>query len=99
MASVADPGAAVESRRVVAGLSVQLIETLLSRVSLSGDCGLPSRARVLQPNRQVGQRELVPCFLRPLHNAYTIPLERIAKACIDPFMGIFESIEIKVMQV
>jgi hypothetical protein len=96
---VADPGAAVTTRRAIAGLNVQLIEALLSCVSLSGDCRLPSLARVLQPDRQVGGRELVACFLWPLDKAYIIPVERIAKACINPFMWIFEPIEIKMMQV
>ena len=96
---MADPGAAVRRRRVVAGLNVQLIEALFSRVSLSGDNRLPSRARVFQADRQVGRRELVGCLLWPLDKAYVIPLERIAKACINPFMRIFESIEIKMMQV
>ena len=84
---------------MVGGLNVQLLETLLSRVSLSGDRRLPSCVRVLQSDRQVGWGEPVACFLRPLHQPYIIPIEGIAKACINPFARVFEAIKIKVMQV
>ena len=84
---------------MVVGLNVQLIETLLSRVSLSGDRSLPSCVRVFQSDRQVGGGEFVACFLGPLHQPYIIPIEGIPKARINPFMRVFESIEIKVMQV
>jgi hypothetical protein len=96
---MASLGTAERSRRVVGGLNVQVIETLLSRISLSGDGRLPSCIRVLQSYGQVGRGELVACFLWPLHEAYIIPIEGVAKARINPFMRVFESIEIKVMQV
>ena len=97
--NAADGGAAARRFRAVAGLTVEPIEALVSRVSSPGDYRLPPRACVLQTDRQVGGRELVACLLRPLDKAYIIPPEGIAKACINPLIWIFESIEIKMMQV